>query len=163
MKRSGKFYRRNEEDVMRDLGLEPTKNSGSGWIEKEDGQSDHVICQLKSTDASSIRVKLQDIETLEYNANVSKKLPVFALQFLGTGDVFLLVRPEDLQAAARFIETGVVSPSLDLLGWADEGFAEDSDRPTEQAVKAVRSAHEAREAFANEYEERFKKKEKSAT
>ena len=57
MKRSGKFYRRNEEDVMRRLGLEPTKNSGSGWIEKEDGQSEHVICQLKSTDAQSISIK----------------------------------------------------------------------------------------------------------
>ena len=39
MKRSGKFYRRNEQDVMAQLGLQPTKNSGSGWIEKEDGQS----------------------------------------------------------------------------------------------------------------------------
>jgi hypothetical protein len=28
MKRSGKFYRKNEAEVMRDLGLKPTKNSG---------------------------------------------------------------------------------------------------------------------------------------
>lgn len=28
MKRSGKFYRRNEEEVMLALGLKPTKNSG---------------------------------------------------------------------------------------------------------------------------------------
>lgn len=27
MKRSGKFYRKNEVEVMRSLGLEPTKNS----------------------------------------------------------------------------------------------------------------------------------------
>ena len=32
MLRSGKFYRRNEVEVMKSLGLRPTKNSGSGWI-----------------------------------------------------------------------------------------------------------------------------------
>lgn len=31
-KRTGKFYRRNEEEVMESLGLKPTKNSGSGWV-----------------------------------------------------------------------------------------------------------------------------------
>ena len=50
-KRSFKFYRQNEAEVMKSLGLKPTKNSGSGWIEKEDGQNDYIICQLKSTDA----------------------------------------------------------------------------------------------------------------
>lgn len=32
MKRSGKFYRTNEKEVMQRLGLVPTINSGSGWI-----------------------------------------------------------------------------------------------------------------------------------
>ena len=32
MKRSGKFYRKNEAEVMKALGLKPTKNSGSGWV-----------------------------------------------------------------------------------------------------------------------------------
>lgn len=31
-KRSGKWYRKNEAEIMRDLGLRPTINSGSGWI-----------------------------------------------------------------------------------------------------------------------------------
>ena len=35
MKRSGKFYRNNEKEVMRALGFKPTFNSGSAWIEKE--------------------------------------------------------------------------------------------------------------------------------
>ena len=55
-KRSGKFYRNNEKEVMRSLGIEPTFNSGSGWIVKEDGQTDDLICQLKSTDARSIKI-----------------------------------------------------------------------------------------------------------
>ena len=64
MKRSGKFYRNNEAQVMKSLGLTPTKNSGSGWIEKEDGQSEHVICQLKSTDANSIKVNKKDLDDI---------------------------------------------------------------------------------------------------
>lgn len=32
MLRSGRFYRRNEAEVMKSLGLRPTKNSGSGWV-----------------------------------------------------------------------------------------------------------------------------------
>ena len=32
MLRSGKFYRRNEAEVMKSLGLRPTKNSGSSWV-----------------------------------------------------------------------------------------------------------------------------------
>ena len=60
LKRSGRFYRRNEAEVMRSLGLEPTPNSGSGPIWKEDGQSEEVICQLKSTDAESIRIHKKD-------------------------------------------------------------------------------------------------------
>lgn len=106
MKRSGKFYRNNEAEVMKILGLEPTIGSGSGWIEKEDGQSDSVICQLKSTDAASIRIKREDIFTLEYNAEVAHKIPVFAIQFLDGNDVFLLMRPENLEELAKHLNTG---------------------------------------------------------
>ena len=33
--RTTNFYRKNEEEVMKSLGLKPTKNSGSGWIQKK--------------------------------------------------------------------------------------------------------------------------------
>ena len=80
-RRSTKFYRKNEADVMSALGLKPTKNSGAGWVEKEDGQNDHLIAQLKSTDAASISIKHRDIEILEANALVAHKVPVFVIQF----------------------------------------------------------------------------------
>ena len=89
-KRSTKFYRKNEQEVMEALGLRATKNSGSGWIEKEDGQNDYLICQLKSTDAQSIRINQKDIRILESNANVAHKIPIFAIQFLNTGEVWLM-------------------------------------------------------------------------
>lgn len=31
-KRSTKFYRKNEVEVMTSLGMKATKNSGSGWV-----------------------------------------------------------------------------------------------------------------------------------
>lgn len=103
-KRSGKFYRKNEREVMEMLGFETTPNSGSGWIVKEDGQNEDAICQLKSTDAKSIRIDQKDIETLEYNALVSHKIPIFAVQFLNTNEVFLLIRPEHLGEVSKIIK-----------------------------------------------------------
>ena len=47
MKRTTKFYRKNEEEVMKSLGLKPTKNSGSGWIEKEENLSHEGYCWVR--------------------------------------------------------------------------------------------------------------------
>ena len=49
-KRSTKWYRKNEAEVMKRLGFKETRNSGATWIEKADGQNEHCICELKSTD-----------------------------------------------------------------------------------------------------------------
>lgn len=154
MKRSGKFYRRNEEEVMTRLGFKPTKNSGSGWIEKEDGQSEYAICQLKSTDARSIKVNLKDIHTLEYNAEVSHKVPVFAIQFLETDEVFLIVKPDDLVDLSTIIEKGKVE-RLDL------GLQVGEFEP-QREVKKIRSSSRARDEYMQNYNKKFKKERKSA-
>lgn len=112
MKRSGKFYRKNEKEIMNSLGLKPTYNSGSAWIEKEDGQNDFVICQLKSTDAQSIKVNQKDIRILEKNATVTHKIPMFAIQFLNTNEVWLMCKPEDLSCIAEYINTGEVKENI---------------------------------------------------
>ena len=112
-KRTTRFYRRNEEEVMEALGLRPTKNSGAGWVEKEDGQNDHLIAQLKSTDATSIHIKLRDIEVLEANAMVAHKVPMFVVQFLGTGDTFIMARPSDMEQVVQYINTGVCEKVTD--------------------------------------------------
>lgn len=103
-KRSTKFYRKNEEQVMKRIGLNPTPNSGAGQIWKEDGQSDHFICQLKSTDHQSISIKQADLHTLEYNAMVAHKLPLFAIQFLNTDEVWLMVKETDIGAIKNVLE-----------------------------------------------------------
>lgn len=157
MKRSGKWYRKNEADVMRSLGLQPTPNSGSGWVVKEDGQSGDLICQLKSTDAYSIRINKQDLDTLEYNASVAHKIPVFAIQFIGTNQVYLVIKPTDLASVQRYIETGE-NDHKDFLG-IDESELEEA--VTCPARKTVRSSSSARERFRMEQQNKYKK-ERSA-
>ena len=165
MKRSGKFYRKNEADVMRALGLNPTKNSGSGWIEKEDGQSDSVICQLKSTDAESIRIHKKDLDTLSYNAAVSHKLPVFAVQFIQSNEVYLLIKPDELCEVAKYIKTGEYTNVDGFIG-IDLRESEDTEHTAETQIKTIKSSSGARERFRKfrkENEQKFKKGKRSAT
>ena len=156
MKRSGKFYRKNEKEVMKSLGFDPTPNSGSGWIVKEDGQNDLAICQLKSTDADSIKINLQDLHTLEYNSIVAHKVPVFAIQFLKTNEVFLLVSPESLCEVSEAILTGkrTNTPENDLN--VLQGLPEASER------KIIKSSDSARHDVRSEINSRYKKERRSA-
>ena len=154
MKRTTKFYRKNEEEVMKSLGLKPTKNSGSGWIEKEDGQNDFIICQLKSTDAQSIKVNQKDIRVLEKNALVSHKLPLFAIQFLNTGEIWLMAKPIDFVNISEDIKTGeVIKPSIyDVL-------INDTEEEEEENIqkKKIKSSENARNSFNEQRKKMFDK------
>lgn len=154
MKRTTKFYRKNEEEVMKSLGLKPTKNSGSGWIEKEDGQNDFIICQLKSTDAQSIKVNQKDIRVLEKNALVSHKLPLFAIQFLNTGEIWLMAKPVDFVNISEYIKTGeVIKPSI------YDVFINDTEEEEEENIqkKKIKSSENARNSFNEERKKMFDK------
>lgn len=96
--RSQKFYRKNEKDVMKKLGLRPVPMSGAGWVSKEDGEDDFVLCQLKSTDASSFRVSRVDLDKLEYHALVSHKIPIFATNFLEDGKLYITLSVDKIDA-----------------------------------------------------------------
>ncbi len=99
-KRSGKFYSKNEQEVMNELNLIPCKQSGAGWLEKEDGYNNEILAQLKSTDSNSYRFSLDDWYKLLYHANEQHKLPLFVLQFLEDNEQLLILRKEDLKAIA---------------------------------------------------------------
>lgn len=152
MKRTGKEYRKIEKDVMEMLGLRPTKNSGSGWVEKEDGENEHVLCQLKSTDAGSIKVSKQDLDTLQYNAIVSHKLPVFAIQFLQSNEVYLVINPELLGSIESYLKTGEVQ---DMASGIDLSECEDMTVPGGRIIK---SNYEEREMYNREQKEKYKRK-----
>lgn len=76
-----KFWMDNEKKVIKKFGLNPTPGSGSGNLIKEDGQNDKYIMQLKSTEKESITIKKLDILKLIYNADQTRKIPLFAIQF----------------------------------------------------------------------------------
>lgn len=139
-RRTTKFYRQNEAEVMRSLGLKPTKNSGAGWVEKEDGQNDYLIAQLKSTDAESIRIHLRDIEVLEANAQVAHKVPVFVIQFIQSGDVFIMARPGDMDQVVKYISTGHCQRPT------DEFNVLEGKKPK---VKSIKSSEGSRKDFWN--------------
>lgn len=151
-KRSTKFYRKNEREVMECLGLRPTKNSGSGWIEKEDGDNDYVICQLKSTDAQSIKVNQKDLRILEHNAAVSHKLPLFAIQFLNTNEVWLLAKPEDFPDITEYINTGQYEKS----DFEELDFVQEHPKTNVTLnITKIKSSKSAREEFHNERNRKY--------
>lgn len=152
-KRTFKFYRKNEAEVMESLGLKPTLNSGSTWIEKEDGQNDYVICQLKSTDAQSIKVNQKDIRTLEKNAIVAHKIPMFAIQFLNTGEVWLMIKPIDVEEVAKYITTGKCEKQNQEL--------EFDDVKPKIIKNKIKSSESARNEFYKQKEEKYRKEKKA--
>ena len=118
-----------------------------------------MICQLKSTDANSIKVNKKDLDMLSYNAAVAHKLPVFAIQFLQSNEVYLLIKPEMLCEAAKYIETGEYESANEFVG-IDLSEREDI---TAAGGRIIKSSSKAREQFHQENEKKFKKEKKSAT
>ena len=155
MKRSGKFYRKNEAEVMKALGLKPTPNSGSGPLFKEDGDNDYLICQLKSTDAQSIRVHQKDIRMLEHNATISHKIPIFAIQFLNTGEVWLMAKPIDFQAVSEYLDLGYIKQESmeELIDFVEEH----KKINVNLEVTKIKSSGSARKAYNTEQENKYKK------
>lgn len=96
-------WRKVEREVMQSLGLKPSALSGGGWLEKEDGESDRVLAQLKSTAGKSISVTHIDLRDLIRHSRVAHKLPVFVLYFVGD-EPYVMVRAGDLQKAARYLK-----------------------------------------------------------
>ena len=111
-KRTTKWYRKNEEEVIKRLGLKPTRNSGATWIDKADGQNEHFICELKSTDHESFTIKQSVLHTLEAHAVESHKMPVFAFQFINHDEVWVALKESDIEAYKLFVEQEVIKEIL---------------------------------------------------
>lgn len=153
--KSTKWYRKNEAEVMKNLGLKPTSNSGSGWIEKADGQNDDVICELKTTDANSYRLNLQDLQKVEHHGMVSHKVPVFAVQFTKSEEVYLVLKPEDLMDLAEGLKNGEFNKRF------DDEVVDVVDVKTDNPKRKIKSSRGSREQFFTEQNERYRKEKKA--
>ena len=142
-----KFWFKNEKEVMKRLGFRPVKGSGSGWIHKEDGESDVALAQLKSTESESYRLNYLDLEKLEYHAAVSHKLPVFIIEFLNRGTYFLF-NVNDLSDLYQFLVENKVDKKTEVMD-IEEGAVK---------RKSIESSNSCRQKFYKEREQKWKKK-----
>lgn len=88
---------------MQKYGLKPNPGSGNTELFKEDGESDRLLVQLKSTEGKSILIKKCDILELIKNAWVTHKKPIFMFDFVSDNEdlIFIAVRPFDLVEIAN--------------------------------------------------------------
>lgn len=95
-------WRRHERETMRALGLRPTALSGAGWIEKEDGENEHLLAQLKSTEGKQIAVRKIDLDDLAHHARVARKLPIFVLSWPGE-EPWIMARASQLKKVSKYV------------------------------------------------------------
>lgn len=152
-RRTGKFYSKNEKEIMNRYGLKATPMSGAGWIAKEDGYNDYVLAQLKSTDANSYKLLLDDIDKLEYHAIVENKIPLFIIEFLQRDEVYFVLKPNDLVKLSKYLELGEYKETKIL-----NELNEKKEKELNNKRKKIESSNKARKRFYKELEEERKKK-----
>lgn len=132
---------------MEELGFSPVPRSGAGWIHKEDGENEALLCQLKSTDKESFRLQQIDLERLAYHAAISHKMPLFAIQFLSDGKIYFVVEKDKFADTAKAY-TGKSKaeqvPSVLCVG------ADAEEEPAKLCAKEIYGAREARDVLLAE-------------
>lgn len=98
----------------------------------------------------------KDIRILEYNAEVAHKIPIFAIQFLNTGEVWLMAKPEDFSAVAEYINTNKISKNTATKSVFDD--IEEVEDVKQKTRKKIGSSKSSRDAF---YKEKAKKYDKT--
>ena len=150
MKRKGRFYSRNEKEVMKGLGLIPAPASGAGWVIKEDGYNDLSMVQLKSTDASRYTLDMLDMKKLEYHASVENKIPIFIVEFLKENRLYAIVPIDNLVDLKEALETGSIREKVTIK---PEKLA------SSRAI--VRSSSKSRDEFYKEKELQYGKRRRN--
>jgi hypothetical protein len=95
-KLTGKEYRKREKTLMKGIGVKPQPFSGAHWLKKEDGEGDSTLVQLKSTQASSITLKMVDLQQLFDHAQGVGKIPIFMLDFVEYKTQLICLRVKDI-------------------------------------------------------------------
>lgn len=147
MKRSGKFYYRNERETLEVLGFKQVPGSGNGWVAKEDGESDNTLVQLKSTENASYTVSLLDLKKLEVHAETEHKFPLFLIQFLKQDKIYALVSIENLEDLNDMIKTGKVKERTVSI-----------QKSTTVKRKKISSSSSAIKSYRKEQESKWQKK-----
>ena len=154
--RKQKFWFKNEKRVMKRLGFEPVPGSGSGWVNKEDGENEFALAQLKSTDADSYRLNYLDIEKLEYHAAVSHKIPVMFVEFMDRA-TYAVLRVENIIDFAQTLAGSKQKSSHDAV--SPFVFVE-AVNPLKPSRQLVSNSKKDRNKFYEEREKQWNKTKK---
>lgn len=146
-KRTGKFYSRNEKQVMKSLGFTPAPASGAGWVVKEDGENDLAMVQLKSTDGTRYTLDMLDMKKLEYHAAVSHKIPIFVVEFLKEDRLYAIVPVDNIVDLKDCVETGKISDRVTI-----------SETEPVTSRRVIKAGSKAREQFYKEREQKYGRK-----
>lgn len=90
---------------------------------------------------------------LEKNALVTHKIPLFAIQFLNTKEVWLMIKPEDVFDVAEALNGAVIHMPDNLIN-IDETTPYELPR---NARKVIKSSENAREMFHKEKNKKYDK------
>ena len=146
---------------MKKYGLRPTINSGSGWIQKEDGENADIICQLKSTDKDSIKINLLDLHKLIYHADTAHKIPLFMIQFLQQSEEYIIMRVEDAHSLCTAFQWAGVYNYTTYTKDATESVSEGLQSVSEFEPKImIKSSPKSRESFYKERSEKWMQQKK---
>lgn len=148
--RSSKFWFKHEKEILKRLGLTPTARSGSGWIEKEDGYTDHVLAQLKSTEASSYRITLDDLRKLEYHAAVENKIPLFIIDFVEPDRQYLVLDVDHIKEVYETMFLGKFPAEVNIMEMGED----ENTGPQRRVIKSDPGAREEFKTAKEEYKER---------
>lgn len=151
-KHNTKFWFKNEKELMKSLGLKGTPGSGNKII-KEDGQNEHLIAQLKSTDGSQITIKLVDVNSLMYNAAVTNKIPIFINQFVD-GPVLISMLLKDVPDICKYINGGVKNEK-EIITYEEHNT---SNCAIIKSGNRKKTMNKIRQERISQYEERRKRK-----
>jgi len=105
---------------------------------------------LKSTDKESFSIKREYLQTLEYNALVARKLPVFAFQFIQADEVWVAIKESDIEAFKELAQGQEIQKENETI------FENNIDNETREeynkSIEKGRANKEAREAYKKQRE-----------
>lgn len=90
-----KDSQRQERTLAKQLQGSVNAGSGNGWVRKGDVRSDTELWECKVTSAKSYSLKQADLEKLNNQALLDGRMPVFLIEFMKTGDSFVVLSKDD--------------------------------------------------------------------
>jgi Holliday junction resolvase len=106
--RSGKYWKRKEREVIRQLGARSTANSGATWSQKGDGLLGSWCIEVKTTTKDVFKLTAKVLSKLRSDAEVMSRSPMLVVNFKAANRKVFVVQlssmpPLDLEPSGSTI------------------------------------------------------------